>query len=411
MTQAKISPGTGAYRRLCAAMLFAGLSTFALLYCTQPLLPQFSADYGLNAEEASLAVSLATGPMAFVLLVAGMISDRIGRRGMMIGSLLGAAALTAPLGLLPGWHSLLALRLVCGIALAGVPAVAMAYISEEVEDAAVGRAMGLYIAGSAVGGMSGRLLVSLLAEWWGWRTALGATGLAALVLALVFWRILPRSRQFTPRRQTLTGYAKGFAGLFADTALPWLFLVAFLLMGAFISVYNYAGYRLLAEPYSLSQGEVGLIFLLYLLGSASSALAGHASGKLGPRRALWPPLVLFLIGIALTSAQALPLVIAGIGVVTVAFFAAHAVASSWVGRRAREARAQGTASYLFGYYMGSSVLGSAGGYAWTHAGWGGVALFAGSLIALALVLAVRLAFVQPLAPAVSAVPKPPINAE
>ena len=396
----KISPGTAAYNRLCLAMLFAGLSTFALLYCTQPLLPHFSQAYGLNAEQASLAVSLATGPMAFVLLVVGMISDRIGRRPLMIASLFAASSLTALLGLLPGWHSLLAARFLCGLALAGVPAVAMAYISEEVEDSAVGKAMGLYIAGSAIGGMSGRLFVSVLTEWLGWRGALGITGLIALAVALIFWRILPPSHQFEVRRHTLAGYTMGFRRLLADAALPWLFLEGFLIMGAFISIYNYAGYRLLAPPYALSQTEVGLIFLLYVLGSYSSARAGAISGRIGPRKSMWPPLVLFLAGIGLTAASSLVLVIAGIAVVTIAFFAAHTVASSWVGRRARSDRAQGTAGYLFCYYMGSSVLGLAGGFAWTHAGWSGVVLFCSALIALALVGAARLYFIEPLPPLV-----------
>ncbi|MCJ2184805.1 MFS transporter [Novosphingobium sp. 1949] len=397
MTAQKIVPGTAAYRRLCLAMLLAGLSTFALLYCTQPLLPHFSRAYGLSAEQASLAVSLATGPMAFVLLVAGMVSDRLGRRPLMIASLLLAALLTTVLGFLPGWDSLLVARFGCGLALAGMPAVAMAYISEEVDDGAVGRAMGLYIGGSAVGGMSGRLLVSVLTQWLGWRDALSLTGLAGLAIALLFWRVLPPSRQFEPRRHSFLGYAAGFARLFADKALPWLFLEAFLLMGAFISIYNYAGYRLIAPPYALSQTEVGLIFLLYLLGSFSSALAGHLSSRFGPRRSLWLPLVLFVAGIALTAARPLALVVAGIAVVTVAFFAAHAIASSWVGRRARQDRAQATASYLFAYYMGSSLLGSSGGYAWTHAGWSGVALFTGALMGIALLVALRLARVQPLA--------------
>ncbi|SLK04077.1 MFS transporter [Novosphingobium mathurense] len=396
MEAEKITPGTAAYRLLCIAMLLAGLSTFALLYCAQPLMPFFSRAYGVAAEEASLAVSLATGPMAFVLLVAGKVSDKLGRRPLMIASLLAAAALTTLLGLLPDWHSLLAARFLCGLALAGVPAVAMAYISEEVEDGAVGRAMGLYIAGSAIGGMSGRLLVSVLTEYFGWRDALGMTGMAGLIIAALFWKILPPSRQFSPRHHSWGGYIAGFRHLFADKALPWLFLEAFLIMGAFISIYNYAGYRLLAPPYSLSQAQVGLIFLLYLLGSLSSAVAGHFSGEFGPRKCLWLPLALFVLGIALTAASALPLIIAGIGIVTMAFFAAHAIASAWVGRRARRDRGQATACYLFFYYMGSSVLGSAGGYAWTWVGWNGVGLFSCALVLIALAVAFRLYQVAPL---------------
>lgn len=378
-------------------MLLAGLATFAMLYCTQPLLPVFAQEYGLNAEEASLAVSLATGPMAFVLLVAGWVSNRLGRRPMMIGALFFASALTAVLGIVPGWHALLAARLVGGLALAGVPAVAMTYIAEEVEDDAVGHAMGLYIAGSAVGGMSGRLLVSALTDLVDWRFALGATGIAGLAIAALFWRIAPASSGFVKRSLSLPAYARGFRELFADAAMPWLFLLAFLFMGAFVSIYNYIGFRLLAPPYALSQTAVGAIFLLYLIGSASSAISGAASGRFGPRRALWPPIVLFLAGIALTFAAPLAAIVLGIAVLTAGFFGAHTVASSWVGRRAGTHRAQATATYLFSYYMGSSVLGSVGGLAWTHGGWAGVTAFTGALIAVGLVIALRLRHVEPLA--------------
>jgi len=380
-------------------MLCAGLSTFALLYCTQPLLPLFSRDFGLNAEEASLAVSLTTGPMAIMILVAGMLSDHVGRRPLMIGSLFLSAALTLLLGFLPGWHSLLAIRFLCGLLLAGVPAVAMAFISEEVEDQAVSQAMGLYVAGSAVGGMSGRLLVSIVTQYLGWRMALGATGLAALLIALLFWRLLPPSRQFLPQRHSIGSYLTGFGRLMSDKALPWLFLESFLLMGAFISVYNYVGFRLLAPPYSLSQVAVGAIFILYLAGSVSSALAGSAASRFGPRKTLWLPMILFLIGIALTTAQSLAIVILGIGVVTIGFFGGHAIASAWVGRRARQNRAQATAAYLFAYYMGSSILGSVGGYAWTHARWLGVSAFAGTLMLIGIAVAAHLARILPLPPA------------
>ncbi len=396
MTSQKITRGTPAYKRLCLAMLLAGLSTFALLYCTQPLLPVFADEFGLTAEESSLAVSLATGPMAFVLLVAGVLSDRLGRRPIMIASLLAASVMTALLAALPDWYSLLAARFVCGLALAGVPAVAMTYISEEVEDGAVSHAMGLYIAGSAVGGMSGRLLVSLLTDFLDWRTALGLTGVAGLAMGAMFWRTLPPSRAFEPRPVSLTGYVGGFREVFADRALPWLFLLAFMFMGGFISIYNYVGFRLLAPPYSLGQSAVGAIFLLYLVGSASSAISGAASGRYGPRRSQWAPIVIFLAGIGLTAAEPLFVIVVGIAVVTAGFFGAHAIASSWVGRRAGHHRAQATACYLFCYYMGSSVLGSVGGYAWTHGGWMGVSMFAALLIALGLLVSLRLIRVKPL---------------
>ncbi len=397
MTPAKIQRGTPAYRRMAFSMLLAGLATFATFYCVQPLLPLFSERFGINAEEASLVVSITIGPMAFALLAAGMLSDRVGRRPVMIASLFLAALFTLLCAVAQGWAMLLAMRLLVGISLAGVPAVAMAYLVEEIDDSAVGHAMGLYIGGTAIGGMSGRLLGGFIADLAGWRAALATVGAFMLVTALAFWRSTPHSSHFTPRPVSPRAYAAGMRRLFTDAAIPWLFAATFLLMGTFVSIYNYASYRLIAPPYGLSQSLVSTIFVLYILGSISSTVAGNLAGRIGARRMLWALLLLVLAGIALTVAEPLPLVILGIAVMTVGFFGAHSIASSWVGRRAGSDRAQASSFYLFFYYLGGSVLGSVGGFAWTHGRWPGVAAFTGGLIVLATLIGLHLTRVKPLA--------------
>lgn len=393
---AGIAIGTPAYRRLTLAMLFAGFSTFSLLYSVQPLLPLFAAQYRLSAEGASLAVSLATGPLAIGILFAGVVSDRWGRRPVMLAAMFAAGALTLAAAVSTGWPMLLALRLLTGVALAGVPAVAMAYVSEEVDVASVGAAMGLYIAGSALGGMGGRLVASLVADVGGWRWALAAVGTVGVLMAEAFRRLAPPSRQFVVRRGHPGTVFLDLRRLLRDAALPWLYAEAFLLMGVFVTVYNYAGFRLLAPPYSLSQAAVGGVFLLYVLGSISSARFGALAGRIGRRHVFWWPVALTIGGIAITAAQPLWLVILGIAVVTVGFFGAHSIASSWVGRRAGTLRAAAAAWYLFAYYLGSSVLGSAGGVAWSRAGWAGVAAFCTVLAVVALAVAVRLRSIPPL---------------
>ena len=382
--------GTPAYRRLTLAMLFAGFSTFSLLYATQPLLPLFALHYGLSAEASSLAVSAATGPLAIGILFAGALSDRVGRRPLMVAAMLAAALLTLLAAAAPNWWALLALRVLLGCALAGVPAVAMAYVAEEVDAASVGAAMGLYIAGSALGGMGGRLLASVLADLAGWRWALACVGALGLAMAEAFRRLAPASNRFVAATSR-----PALRPLFADRALCLLFAQAFLLMGVFVTIYNYAGFRLLGPPYRLSQAAVGAVFLLYTLGSVSSAWFGGLAGRVGRGRVLPWPVVLLLAGIALTAANALPLVIAGIGVVTVGFFGAHSIASAWVGQRAQTARGQAAAWYLFFYYAGSSLLGSAGGVAWSRAAWPGVTAFCLGLGILALAGAGLLARVPP----------------
>ena len=394
--EAAIAAGTPAYRRLTLAMLFAGFSTFSLLYAVQPLLPLFAAEYRLSAEGASLAVSLATGPLAVAILFAGFASERWGRRPLMAAGMMLAGALTLAAAFAPGWGTLLALRLLTGLALAGVPGVAMAYVAEEVDAASVGSAMGLYIAGSALGGMGGRLLASLVADMTGWRWSLAAVGLAGLAMAAAFQHLAPPSRRFVARPLHPRVLVADTAALLRDRALPLLYAEGFLLMGVFVTVYNYAGFRLLAPPYSLGQAGIGAVFLLYILGSWSSAWFGARAGRLGRRWVLWQPIVLALAGVAITAARPLALVVAGIAVVTIGFFGGHSIASAWVGRRGGERRGQATAWYLFFYYLGSSVLGSLGGVAWSRAGWPGVTGFCLVLGVAALVVALLLVRVPPL---------------
>jgi YNFM family putative membrane transporter len=409
MGLSKIQRGTPAYHRMTFAMLLAGLATFATFYCVQPLLPLFSDLFGVNAEEASLVVSITIGPMAFALLVASLISDRIGRRPLMIGSLLLAALFTLLCSVTQGWTMLLVLRFLVGISLAGVPAVAMAYIVEEVDDSSVSHAMGIYIGGTAMGGLAGRLLGGIITDLAGWRVAIAVVGGFMLVTALAFWRTAPRSAHFAPRAISARAYWGSVQNLFSDRAIPWLFAESFLLMGAFVALYNYIGYRLIEAPYYLSQSVVSAIFLLYILGSFSSTTVGSLAGKYGPPRMLWIVLLIFLVGIAVTMFAPLPLVIVGMAIVTVGFFGAHSVASAWVGRRARADRALGSAFYLFFYYMGGSILGSVGGFAWTHGGWPGVAGFTGMLLAMAVLIGIKLAKILPLPPA--GLPSEPSPAE
>ncbi|MDB6144258.1 MAG: rane protein [Pseudomonas sp.] len=392
----RISKGTPAYRRISLALLMAGFATFALLYGAQPLLPFFANEYSISAAQSSLAVSFGTGAMALAFFPAGVLSDRYGRLPVMITSLFAASSLTLLSAVLPGWHTLLLMRALTGIALAGIPSVAMAYVAEELDSLSIGSAMGLYISGSAIGGMAGRLGVTLLTEHFGWRTAFAAMGISGLLAAICFWRAAPKSQGFVAYRHSLRSILSAISRLLSDNALRLIYAEGFLLMGAFVTIYNYVGFRLLAPPYSLSQTVVGTIFLMYIIGSFSSTWVGGIAGRVGRGKMFWMPILTMLAGIALTTASSLWLIIPGIGIITGAFFGAHSVASGWVGQRVTRDRAQASSLYLLFYYGGSSVLGSAGGITWGWGGWNGVALFAGGLVFIGLLIALRLYRVRPL---------------
>jgi YNFM family putative membrane transporter len=389
---APITQGTPAFTRINRAMLLGGFSTFALLYCVQPLMPVLAQQFGVSPAHSSWVLSLSTATLALALLVGGALSDRLGRRPLMAGAMVAGALLTALCALARDFSELLVLRALLGLALGGMPAVAMAYLSEEIEPKSLGLSMGLYISGSAFGGMAGRMLGSIATDYFSWRLALAGIGLAGLLAACEFWRSLPPSRRFQPQ-------AAGLGGLrthLQDAGLPWLFCLAFLLMGCFVSMYNYIGYRLLGAPFGLSQTAVGALAALYLLGMYSAVWGGRLADRLGRRNVLWGVMLLMVAGLVLTLSTWLPLIVLGMALFTFGFFASHSVASSWVGRRARAPQALAAALYLFFYYMGSSVIGSLTGLVWASDGWPGVVLVLSAMMALALMIALRLRSLLPL---------------
>ncbi|MFM0626212.1 MFS transporter [Paraburkholderia xenovorans] len=383
--------GTRAYWRASTALLFAGYATFSLLYCVQPLLPSFSTAFNVTPAQSSLSLSLTTAALALAVFVAGFVSEGWSRHKLMTLSLTLSALLTIGVSIAPQWHQLLVLRTLEGLALGGVPAVAMAYLAEEVHPDGLGLAMGLYVGGTAIGGMAGRVITGVVADLFSWRVAIGTIGVLGILSMLAFRALLPPSRHFVPRRGLgFTHHRTALLKQFTQPGLSLLFLLGFVLMGSFVTLYNYIGYRLLAPPYQLNQTEIGAIFVVYLTGVVASPWSGRMADNFGRARVLTASLLLMVLGLALTMLQPLAAIAGGIACVTFGFFAGHSVASSWVGRLAKDAKGQAAALYLLAYYIGSSVVGSYGGHVWAGFGWNGVAGLVGVLLIIGLVATMRL---------------------
>ncbi|MFE1729085.1 MFS transporter [Streptomyces bacillaris] len=368
-TAGRLEPGRPGYRKMSFALFAAGVAAFALLYSTQALLPAISTAYGVSAGQASWTVSAATGALALCVLPLSALSERFGRREMMTVSLTVAVVVGMLVPFAPSIGWLIALRAVQGAALAGLPASAMAYLAEEVRPKALIAAIGLFVAGNSIGGMSGRILTGWVAQAWGWRAALAAVGLLALACAVAFHFLIPRARDFTPGTLNPKALARTVATHLSNPLLVRLYAIGALFMTVFGAVYTVIGYRLVDEPFSLPQGVVGSIFLVYLVGTVSSAAAGRLVARLGRRGALYLAVSTTAAGLLLSLSDALLAVLAGLVLITAGFFAGHAVASSSVSRTATAGRAQASALYQSAYYLGSSAGGTLGAVAFHTGGW------------------------------------------
>jgi YNFM family putative membrane transporter len=392
---ARIEAGTRAFRDTNLAMFAAGFATFVLLYCVQPLMPVFAGEFGISPAMSSLTVSLTTAALSVTIVVAGTLSESLGRKPIMSLSLAASAALTLCSAVADSFEQLLLLRLLMGVALSGVPSVALAYLGEEIATRSVGLAIGLFIGGSALGGMSGRFLCAALTDLGGWRLGLAGVGAVSALCAAIFWVALPQSRHFRPRPLRLRRTLSSIGGSLADPGLRWLCVCGFLLMGSFVTVYNYVGFRLQAPPYGFSQTQIGALFSVYVLGMLASTWTGSLADRFGRRTMLGSSIALLLAGVELTRAEPAALIVLGVAVVTIGFFGAHAVCSAWVQQRASTAKAEAASLYLFCYYVGSSVVGSLSGMVYQAWGWPGIADLLTILQAIGLAIALRLSFLPP----------------
>ncbi|MEU8970886.1 MFS transporter [Streptomyces monashensis] len=367
----RLTPGGPGYRRMSFALFLAGVATFALLYSTQALLPLISGEFGVAASDASWTVAAATGGLALFVLPMSALSERFGRRAVMTGSLAVAVAVGLLVPFAPSLGVLVVLRAVQGAALAGLPASAQAYLAEEVRPKALVTAIGLFVAGNSVGGMSGRIITGWVAQAWGWRVAVAVIGVIAVGCAIAFRLLLPAPKHFTAgslRPRILLGTVRDHL---ANPLLRRLYAIGALFMTVFGGVYTVIGYRLTEAPFGLPQGIIGSIFLVYLVGTVSASTAGRLVGRLGRRGALYLAGGTTTAGLLLSLAPSLPLVLLGLVLITAGFFAGHAVASSAVSKTATQGRAQASALYQSMYYIGSSVGSTVGATAFHADGWGG----------------------------------------
>jgi MFS transporter, YNFM family, putative membrane transport protein len=385
--------GSTEYRRLLAALFCAGVATFAQLYSAQSVLPLIAADLNTGAADAALMVSAATAGLAVGVIPWSLVADRIGRVRAMSMSVTAATVLGLVVPFAPDYELLLAGRFIEGLLVGGVPAIAIAYLSEEIHSDHAARAAGMYVAGTSVGGLLGRLVAGPIGEVAGWR--IGVLSVAALcgAGALGFVRLAPRPRGYDPSRarsHRAGGMVHRLAANLRSPRQLTLFAHAFLLMGGFVALYNFLGFRLMAAPFHLPQTLVSLVFLAYLAGTWASSRAGAEATRFGRKRVLLVSIATMIVGVTITLSDNVFVVLAGLVIGTAGFFGAHAIASGWTGREATVGKAQASSLYNLFYYGGSSVIGWFGGVVFDAAGWTAVTLTIVVLAGVAAAMAMAL---------------------
>jgi YNFM family putative membrane transporter len=373
--------------------LLGATGMFATMYSTQAILPELGRSFGVGPARAGLTVSLLILSIAFGAWLWGPISDRIGRRRTLLtaSSLLVIPAALAPLA--PSFGLLLVCRVAQGLCMPGLLTVGVPYVMATFGHRHGARVMGWYVGSLVVGGLIGRVGVSLLTAAVGWRGALGAIALLPLAATLVMKRSLPPDpAPPTSRpalRVTLAAVSRNRTLLAATALGAGLFF-------SFVGVFSYAEYRLQRPPFSLGTTASSLIFLLWLLGGVGP-LAGRVAERFGWRRVALVAVSLATCGALLTLPASLPTMCVGLALLTVGMFAGATSAQLGVASATRDDQGVASAFYFSAYYTAGALGGYIPGLAWQTFRWDGVIASALVLLTCALVAGVTVRARPPLA--------------
>lgn len=354
----------------------AGLVAFAELYGVQALLPAISRGFSLSSSSSALVLSAGALGLALAVVPWSLAARRF-RRGTLLRIAVIATILLSPLvAATDDLGPLLAVRFAQGAVLAGIPALAVTHLGDVLDRTRAAAAAGWYVGGTAIGGLSGRLVAGTVGAFGDWRMALVAVSLLSAIAAAAFLVLTPR----VVEQPDAPGAARR---ALHDRRVWTLCVLALLQMGAFVAVYNFIGFRLLHPPFGLPDITVTAVFVVYLVGSFTAARSGRLVARAGRRRVVAVALAAQTLGAVVTLPDWLPTIVVGLVIVTAGFFALHAVAAGWVAELGRGS-ALPSALYTIGYYLGAGVLGWALGLVYDHGGWGALVV---GLVALGVVAA------------------------
>lgn len=379
-----IEVGSSVFWRGTLALVIGSFMVFANVYVTQPLLPMIATEFSISPLQASISFTITTFTLGISLLLYGPISDALGRTNIMLMTMVGITVTTFCLSFINSYESLLALRALQGFFLAGLPAIAVAYLGDEYTPEALMVAVGLYISGNSLGGIGGRLIGGFVGEWLGRSATFTVMSVISLVCLLAFFFLLPKSQNFEAKPLRVGCILTNMKSHLKNRRLLISYLIGGFNFFIFVNQYSYITFVLEDEPYNLTAKYVGLLFLTYLSGTFGSAISGKLVRRWDQPNIMVLGVSIFMFGSLVTLGGSLAMIIIGLLINSFGFFLCHSTASGFVSRNAKHSKASASSLYLLFYYLGASLGGFYLDFFWQINGWTGVII--GSWLVLGLVL-------------------------
>lgn len=382
------SGGKLKFYRILTSVILGAFIIYSNLYWVQPLITLFSKSFNQSPASASLVLSITTIALALGLLFAPFLSNNLGRKNTMVYSLLLTSLFNMMSMVIDHFYWLLLMRFLIGICISGFLASVITYLIEEVKKEWLGRVVGIYVAGTALGGVLARTISSLLVEHYELSTVAVIIGGATLIASNLFWIMLPQSSNFIKRTYALIHLKNGFMASLLDNKIRGIYIAHFFTIGIYTSVLNYISYPLTKPPYSFNQSVIGLFYFATLSGVVGSLLFGRLIGKFFDISLYRISLLIMAVGAVLTTSHILWFVITGLIIFAFGIFASNTMASNWIANNAPSThKTEANSLYSIFYYLGSSIIGWLSGYLFLFFGWSiFIFLLSGLLVLTAFLL-------------------------
>ncbi len=353
------------------AVFIAGACAFLDMYCTQALLPDLAREFHATPAEVGLTVTMATLATALVAPMIGALADMVGRKRVIVAGALALVLPTLGIALVDSLPAILALRFLQGLCMPAIFTVTMAYVGEEWPAAQVPEVVSLYTAGTALGGVSGRLVTAVAADHLGWREAFVVLGGVNLAAGLLIWGMLPAARGWRASG-SLVETLRAALGHLRNPRLVATFGIGFTILFSLVATFTYGTFHLAGWPYSLSATGQGLVFLVYLLGSVAAPVGGRIIARIGPVRGLAMAVGGVWLGLGVALVPSLPVIVAGLGIMVCGIFICQTASISMISATAKTSRSAAMGLYVTLYYAGGSLGAVAPAPAWHAYAWPGV---------------------------------------
>lgn len=356
------------------AVFAAGAVSFLNLYATQSLLPELTRTFGATEAAVALTVSAATISVALIAPFAGTLADAVGRKRTVVAAVLLLLIPTLAAALSQSLHELIVWRLLQGLCLPAIFAVTVAHISEQWPVDERADVTALYMAGSVLGGFSGRFVSALIEPVAGWRFAFVALAVITALCAAILIRWLPADApRPANRRSGIAAILDAWRGHLTNGRLLAVCVVGFLMLFTLQAVFTWVNFHLSQPPFSLTTAQLGFIFAVYLAGVVVTPMTGRLLRRFGTRGTVALAAACSSLGLAATLAPSLPVVIAGLAAGGVGVFVTQAVAMGRIGQVVPGGgKSSAVGLHVLAYYMGGTVGPVGPAPVWHAFGWPGV---------------------------------------